>query len=965
VNEEADLDLAAGSWLIRRGWILLLVLITCLGAFLRLHGLGGGVWPFVTPEARESWCAKWVRGENKWQGFHPDEVRISMALDELSLKDPKKWDPKFFAYGSLPLYAYKAIYTVWMERMMSEAAAKAGSDKQHIRLPGAYERGYVSGRLLTWALGSLTIPLLFFMGRSWFGWREGLIGASLLSLCVFHIQASHFVAVDVILQFFMTCCIFFCGLLIKTGKIRYYLPAGLFLGASLASKFNAVYLFPLFGTAHLLSLWRKGELLKRKSWRSWTMGAVGCLLAVGVFRLGMPYAFIGTRDPLPARLTKKVEESRVLGMATKVFNPQFLSHIMEENDKARNLNRRPVPYMIQYERTPSYLYQARNWCGVAMGPMLGWGAILGCFLLLLNKQSRRNPMTWFFWFWILVYFGSTGRFHAKFLRHSLPIYGHLCLGAGFLVVWLMDHIQVKWPFPRGRLPVAAAVACAFILPTLWYALAFVSIYSRAHTRMEARDWMNQALKSPDVRLVLETRMWDPLALPSAFVGRSSPRKRHLELYIEDNQKKIQQMIDALDWGNWLIIGTKRQMGSLTRVPERYPFTTLFYKLLYSGKLGYELAACFRSYPSFMGLTYRDDLGDESFAVYDHPKVSLFCKTKEVSPEEMRQLLENTPGEVLSMKMEDLLLAPDLDWSPPAHWVPPQKEKAERIEPKQEPTPKEAREPLSLFKARQGKGPGWLNEARDLAVSDAGEIYVADFRNDRVQVFGLDGTFRRQWGRHGTGQGQFHDLSSLIVHSSGQVYVTDTFNHRVQVFDQQGKYLDVLKTAGTENFFAPTGIAEGVDGQIYVVSTGNRFVYRFDKKGKFLSKWGGKGKDPGQFDRPVGCAVDPQGRVLVADAYNFRIQWFGQDGTYLKEAPVSCWRGEGHLEPYLDLDDQGRIWATDSRNGLVLALSQDGQVLTRLGEGQFIMPVGIAVSKTEIMVLDARKHRGFRFPLKAD
>ena len=51
------------------------------------------------------------------------------------------------------------------------------------------------------------------------------------------------------------------------------------------------------------------------------------------------------------------------------------------------------------------------------------------------------------------------------------------------------------------------------------------------------------------------------------------------------------------------------------------------------------------------------------------------------------------------------------------------------------------------------------------------------------------------------------------------------------------------------------------------------VQVFDKDGKFISKFGSKGKQDGQFSRPEDLAIDPQGKVFVADTGNSRIQVF--------------------------------------------------------------------------------------------
>ncbi|MEO5918621.1 MAG: hypothetical protein ABIQ17_03570, partial [Candidatus Limnocylindrales bacterium] len=47
--------------------------------------------------------------------------------------------------------------------------------------------------------------------------------------------------------------------------------------------------------------------------------------------------------------------------------------------------------------------------------------------------------------------------------------------------------------------------------------------------------------------------------------------------------------------------------------------------------------------------------------------------------------------------------------------------------------------------------------------------------------------------------------------------------------------------------------------------------------------GGRGADPGLFDRPGGIAVDPSGAIIVSDGGNDRIQKFSSDGNYLGPA----------------------------------------------------------------------------------
>ena len=77
----------------------------------------------------------------------------------------------------------------------------------------------------------------------------------------------------------------------------------------------------------------------------------------------------------------------------------------------------------------------------------------------------------------------------------------------------------------------------------------------------------------------------------------------------------------------------------------------------------------------------------------------------------------------------------------------------------------------------------------------------------------------------------------------------------------------------------SGIAVGPGGDVFVSETIGRRCQRFDAAGAFLLLWGTAGTAPGEFDAPLGLAVDGAGRVIVADGGNGRLSVFGP-GTAL-------------------------------------------------------------------------------------
>lgn len=160
---------------------------------------------------------------------------------------------------------------------------------------------------------------------------------------------------------------------------------------------------------------------------------------------------------------------------------------------------------------------------------------------------------------------------------------------------------------------------------------------------------------------------------------------NLELYWEDNQDKLDRFVFTLDQADALFISSSRQWGSITRVPERYPLTTEYYRALlgcpieknvewcysvakpgmFVGELGFELAAVYQHDPALGSISINDQFSEEAFTVYDHPKVFIFRKTAAYEPQQVREILgavdlndvvHKTPKQVGEIK-GNLMLSP--------------------------------------------------------------------------------------------------------------------------------------------------------------------------------------------------------------------------------------------------------------------------------------------------------------------
>jgi len=81
----------------------------------------------------------------------------------------------------------------------------------------------------------------------------------------------------------------------------------------------------------------------------------------------------------------------------------------------------------------------------------------------------------------------------------------------------------------------------------------------------------------------------------------------------------------------------------------------------------------------------------------------------------------------------------------------------------------------------GTGDGQFDRPCGIDIATNGNVYVAEYGNNRVQYFTSSGTFIGKWGPYGTGDGQFDRPFDISIGPNGKAYVTDTYNHRVQYF----------------------------------------------------------------------------------------------------------------------------------------------------------------------------------------
>ncbi|MEM4634918.1 MAG: 6-bladed beta-propeller [Candidatus Nitrosocaldus sp.] len=165
------------------------------------------------------------------------------------------------------------------------------------------------------------------------------------------------------------------------------------------------------------------------------------------------------------------------------------------------------------------------------------------------------------------------------------------------------------------------------------------------------------------------------------------------------------------------------------------------------------------------------------------------------------------------------------------------------------------------------------------------------------------------------------------------------------------------------FNTPYGAVIDKQGRLIVTDNLNNRIQVFDADGNFLFKFGIPGYDPGGFTHPSGVAVNSNGDIVVADLHNYRIQVFDSKGTYkFQFGKASSYDGQFTYPISVAVDSKDRIIVVDTYMHRVQVFDADGNFLFKFGkegsgDGEFSFPTGVAVdSKDRIIIADVWNNR---------
>lgn len=531
--------------------------------------------------------------------LHPDERFLTMVATAVKIPpsitnyfsqkestlNPYNHGYNFYVYGTFPLL---------ITRFFGELFKKTG-----------YDEIFLVGRQLSIFFELLTVILIYYLTHLVFKNKTiSLLSMFFYTIAVFPIQQAHFFTVDSFTVFFSTLTIYLLLTFLEKKKLIYVFLTSASFGLTLANKTSIGITLPVFILAIISS---KKFSLKIKFLIQSCFSIIIFLLGIVIsFRIFQPYAF----DSL---FTVSRHWLQNISEAHKMITGEI-----------------DYPPNIQWAYTKPLIHPFLNilFWGYGIFPTLL--SLSGIILLFIKKQKIIFYRELLLIIFSLIIFFYQGIQLAKYMRYFYPIYPVLSVFAGFAIYELITPLNKNF-----RLFLLFLIV---FLSLLW-PFSFLSIYTKLHSRVLASKWIYENIP-PGSKITSEE--WDdglPLGIPGYAVNYINVP---LTPYNPETLEKWQKITQQIQEADYIIMSSNRLFGSIPKLPERYPVTSLYYKLLFTEKLGFKKVAEITSYPCFPPIgkplfCLNDDSSEESFTVYDHPKIVIFKKSN-FSPDLLKPLL---------------------------------------------------------------------------------------------------------------------------------------------------------------------------------------------------------------------------------------------------------------------------------------------------------------------------------------
>jgi peptidylamidoglycolate lyase len=173
----------------------------------------------------------------------------------------------------------------------------------------------------------------------------------------------------------------------------------------------------------------------------------------------------------------------------------------------------------------------------------------------------------------------------------------------------------------------------------------------------------------------------------------------------------------------------------------------------------------------------------------------------------------------------------------------------------------------------------FNLPTDVAVATDHTFYVSDgYGNNRVVKFSAAGNYLFEWGKKGNKPGEFNLPHGISLDAAGNVYVADRENNRVQCFSPDGKFLKAWDNSSQGAVYSVT--CDKFKNKLIAIDylknqeeVKGSDVIIYDSINNQENRFGKSGKYSGPVCRYHDVAIDDEENIYIGDISNNTIQKF--------------------------------------------------------------------------------------------
>ena len=582
--------------------------------------------------------------------FNPDERNMANAITQFRLPNdipqiPKcllsqfqisnfkfqisdcNLNPNFFAYGQFPLYL----------ALFSDQLSKPIINLFYHQLPTTIF--YL--RIFSALSSTLTVLLIYLITKELFKnlklfpfignlkLKIENLAALMAAFTPGLIQSAHFGTTESLLTFFFMASIYISILSINNSILnsKFLILNSIILGLSLGTKLTGLFFFipPIISIIiQFLKLLKKTVNLKNRFIVTLRHCFIVALLLIGslfFYLLSSPFNFIDYENFRSAVFG--YEQDVATGRYEAFYTRQFVD---------------TLPIFFQSEKIFPY---ALGWPIFILGSL---GLLSLSFKLL--RSTKFNSSFFILIFSFLIFLLPNALLFAKWTRFMTPILPFFSIFAAYFLFKLRTNLKLdNW--------IIGLLVFISMLP----GAAFMTIYTRPDTRLQASQWIYQNIPNNSY-ILSETGNVVDIPLPLLSKDQRSKTKDYTVIsfdfyHLDENPALFNSLLSHLEKADYIFVPSRRIFANYTRFPSKYPMVTKYYQLLVSEALGFEEATRINSFPRLdfgnWNLDFVDEQSEETWTVFDHPVIRIYKKTNQLSKTDYNKLFENSKIDTLKIQ----------------------------------------------------------------------------------------------------------------------------------------------------------------------------------------------------------------------------------------------------------------------------------------------------------------------------